>query len=101
MEDERIGLLSLKDALNFPNGSALPSWRADRQDCCQWEHIKCDNIADTMRVTKLHLFGTRDYKLPQPWSLDASLFLPLEELQVLDLIDNGIAGPLFLSLSLS
>ncbi|OWM65942.1 hypothetical protein CDL15_Pgr015367 [Punica granatum] len=84
-EDERVGLLNLKAAFNFPN----PSWHADHQDCCRWKDIKCNNVANTMRVTELHLNHTIHQ---MRWSVDASLFLPLDELQVLDLSWNGLAG---------
>ncbi|XP_031399527.1 receptor-like protein 56 isoform X2 [Punica granatum] len=94
MEDERAALLNLKAAFNSLNGTALPLWHANSRDCCRWEGIKCDNIANTMRVTELYLNGTRDNdELLLPWLLDASLFLPLEELQVLDLSSTaGLAG---------
>ncbi|XP_031387677.1 receptor like protein 21-like [Punica granatum] len=90
-EDERIGLLNLKAAFKFPN----PSWHADHQDCCRWKEIKCSNVANTMRVTELHLNDTIEqmpFYLDASWSLNASLFLPLDELQVLDLSLNGLAG---------
>ncbi|XP_031375357.1 receptor-like protein 15 [Punica granatum] len=88
-ERERIGLMKLKAAFNLPNGSALPSWRDDQGDCCRWEGVRCHNIS--MRVTKLLLNHTRDSSLA-PWSLKASLFLPFEELEVLDLGFNQLTA---------
>ena len=90
IEAERVALLRLKDAFNNPNGSALPSWQG-QGDCCTWESVKCDN--STKRVTHLFLNDTRPYELSNlQWSLNASSFLPLEELQVLDLSGNYLSG---------
>lgn len=90
IEPERTGLLKLKDAFNFPNGQVLPSWRSDRAgDCCGWQGVTCSNTS--MRVTELHLSWTR-LSFDGSWSLNASLFLPFQELRLLDLSDNGITG---------
>ncbi|XP_031387396.1 receptor like protein 21-like isoform X2 [Punica granatum] len=90
-EDERVGLLNLNAAVPFPN----PSWQADHEDCCRWKEIKCSNVANTMRVTELYLNYTI-YQMASlhdaSWSLNASLFLPLDKLQVLDLSWNALAG---------
>ncbi|KAF8029531.1 hypothetical protein BT93_E2060 [Corymbia citriodora subsp. variegata] len=91
-EEERNALLKIKATFNHPNGSSLPSWRNGNSDCCGWEGVKCDNT--TSRVTELCL------RAPQFWALellpprviDASFFLPLEELQVLDLSESFISG---------
>ncbi|XP_031387398.1 receptor-like protein 9b isoform X4 [Punica granatum] len=89
-EDERVGLLNLNAAVPFPN----PSWQADHEDCCRWKEIKCSNVANTMRVTELYLNYTI-YQMASlhdaSWSLNASLFLPLDKLQVLDLSWNALA----------
>ena len=90
LEAERVALLRLKDAFNHPNGSALPSWQG-QGDCCTWESVVCDN--STKRVTHLHLSETRPYELSNlQWSLNASSFLPFEELQELDLSNNYLSG---------
>ncbi|KAL2331108.1 hypothetical protein Fmac_018689 [Flemingia macrophylla] len=89
LEDERVALLKLKDALNHPNGSSLSSWQPHGHgDCCTWERVECDN--STKRVTHLFLDYIRPYELQ--WSLDASSFLPFEDLQYLDLSGNYLAG---------
>ncbi|PKI57101.1 hypothetical protein CRG98_022495 [Punica granatum] len=87
IEPERIGLIKLKAAFNLPNGSTFPWWRDDQGDCCRWEGVWCNNIS--MRVTMLLLNDTRDSRLG-PWSLNASLFLPFEELEALDLGFNQL-----------
>ncbi|OWM69515.1 hypothetical protein CDL15_Pgr013976 [Punica granatum] len=91
-EGERLGQLNVKAAFNFPNGTALPTWRADKEDCCQWERINCSNIRNTMQVTKLQLSG-----LPQPRSLDAGALFPsglceLASLETLSISGNELAG---------
>ncbi|GMQ07224.1 hypothetical protein CsSME_00051506 [Camellia sinensis var. sinensis] len=85
MEEERIGLLKLKEALK--NRSFLSSWGGEESDCCRWRKVKCDNT--TKRVIKLSLSSKLQ---PQQLnsSLDASLFLPFTELQVLTLSWNGL-----------
>ncbi|PKI32165.1 hypothetical protein CRG98_047444, partial [Punica granatum] len=89
IEPERIGLMKLKAAFNVPNGSADPWWRDDKGDCCKWEGVWCNNVS--MRVTMLLLNDTQDSRLG-PWSLNASLFLPFEELEVLDVGFNQLTG---------
>ncbi|KAL7168460.1 hypothetical protein ACSBR2_038825 [Camellia fascicularis] len=87
MEEERIGLLKLKDA--FKNRLFFSSWGGEESDCCRWRKVKCDNT--TKRVIKLSLSSKLQ---PQQInsSLNASLFLPFTELQVLTLSWNGLKG---------
>ncbi|KAI9401103.1 hypothetical protein POPTR_001G065318v4 [Populus trichocarpa] len=89
LEEERIALLHLKDALNYPNGTSLPSWIKGDAHCCDWESIICDS--STGRVTELDLEGVRDRELGD-WYLNASLFLPFQQLNGLYLTANRIAG---------
>ena len=89
VEEERAALLQLKDSLNYPNGTSLPSWRKGDARCCDWESVGCSN--STGRVTRLYLGGTRNGELGD-WYLNASLFLPFQELIYLELVDNQIAG---------
>ncbi|KAI9401095.1 hypothetical protein POPTR_001G064600v4 [Populus trichocarpa] len=72
LEEERIALLHLKDSLNYPNGTSLPSWRIAHANCCDWEHITCNSSTD--------------------WYLNASLFLPFQQLNGVYLYGNRIAG---------
>ncbi|XP_048133814.1 receptor like protein 21-like [Rhodamnia argentea] len=89
LEEEKNALLKIKAAFNHPDGSSLPSWQGEDGDCCGWEGVECDNT--TMQVTRLYLNNTREWGLPSPWVIDASLFLPLEELQVLNLRWNSLS----------
>jgi len=58
LEEERIALLHLKDSLNYPNGTSLPSWRIAHANCCDWEHITCNS--STGRVTFLYLWEHKE-----------------------------------------
>jgi len=89
LEEERIALLHLKDSLNYPNGTSLPSWIKADAHCCDWERITCNS--STGRVTVLYLWGVRNEELGD-WYLNASLFLPFQQLNILYLGGNCIAG---------
>eukprot|EP00258_Populus_trichocarpa_P033165 XP_024449184.1 receptor-like protein 15 isoform X3 [Populus trichocarpa] len=89
LEEERIALLHLKDSLNYPNGTSLPSWIKADAHCCDWESIGCNS--STGRVTELDLWSVRNEELGD-WYLNASLFLPFQQLNSLILMDNRIAG---------
>ncbi|KAH7847029.1 hypothetical protein Vadar_021072 [Vaccinium darrowii] len=100
-EKERFALLQIKDSINFPNGTSLPSWEKDDYlDCCQWERVECHPI--TGRVIKLSLNRTRDWFFELPtrdrlsqdfyWHLNASVLLPFESLQSLHLYGNQLRG---------
>ncbi|KAJ6354286.1 hypothetical protein OIU76_003186 [Salix suchowensis] len=93
LEEERNGLLSIK-ALIDPNSVhwQLSDWTANQEDmadCCAWYGVGCDNT--TRRVVQLSLSDARDKRLGD-WLLNASLFLPFEELQSLDLSANRLVG---------
>ncbi|XP_007013867.2 PREDICTED: receptor like protein 30 [Theobroma cacao] len=99
-EQEKIGLLQLKPFFNYHN--ALHNWvdveGKESSHCCRWERVECDAISG--RVIRLYLW--KEYSdvaqdsenLRQPWYLNASLFLPFEELKSLDLSEHQIAGSL-------
>ncbi|XP_075646252.1 cuscuta receptor 1-like isoform X2 [Castanea sativa] len=95
-EQERIALLELKaSTVNYANEYYyFPHWDlADKEsDCCEWEKVKCD--ITTGRVIKLSLNSTIYWSGESGggWYFNASLFLPFEELQYLDLSANGICG---------
>jgi len=64
-------------------------WVDNNSNCCEWPRIECDNT--TRRVIQLSLFDARDLSLGD-WVLNASLFLPLKELQSLHLGYTGLVG---------
>ncbi|KAF8407173.1 hypothetical protein HHK36_006299 [Tetracentron sinense] len=99
LANERMGLLEFKASVNWTNfvGPLLPSWVDDRanSDCCVWERVKCNR--STGRVIELSLSDTREsyvYSVLDKhiWFLNVSLFLPFEELQLLDLSFNSFDG---------
>ncbi|GMY35743.1 receptor-like protein 15 [Fagus crenata] len=90
LEQEKIALLRLKASMNDPDGYSLPSWNSAKEEseCCDWEGVKC-NIT-TGRVIQLALNYTWfEHGL---WYVNASLFLPFEELNYLDLSYNFFPG---------
>nr|XP_034929573.1 receptor-like protein 9a [Populus alba] len=88
LEEERIGLLEIQSLIH-PYGFYLRDWVDDNSNCCEWYGIECDNT--TRRVIQLSLPYARDFRLGD-WVLNASLFLPLKELQSLDLVYTGLVG---------
>ena len=95
-EQERIALLQFKASIvSYTNEYYFPHWDLGNKesDCCEWEIVKC-NIT-TGRVIQLTLSGTMSYSSRESgigWYFNASLFLPFEDLQYLDLSWNGIRG---------
>ena len=90
-EHERVALLQLKASINSTADiDYLPTWNSThkKSDCCDWEGVKCDNT--TGRVIQLDLNYTINWSR-EDWCLNASLFLPFEELQYLYLVDNQIS----------
>ena len=89
-EHERAALLQLKASMNFTADiDPLRTWNSTNKnsDCCDWERVKCDNT--TGRVIQLDLNDMIGWSR-EDWCLNASLFLPFEELQYLNLVVNGI-----------
>ncbi|KAL3747763.1 hypothetical protein ACJRO7_016553 [Eucalyptus globulus] len=110
LEEERNALLNIKAAFNRScalswrnsHGFYDLSWGNSHGDCCGWQPVKCDNT--TSRVTQLYLHGAAqcrrlilsrwlgwEIEESRPWVIDTTLFLPLEELQVLDLSVNSLS----------
>ncbi|KAK5841068.1 hypothetical protein PVK06_009976 [Gossypium arboreum] len=100
LEHERIALLHLKPFFNYRH--QLQSWvEVKGSDCCKWEGVECNTT--TRRVILLSLNSTRwddnmDYNMDNrnlnAWYLNASMFLPFEELKSLYLSGNAIGGNL-------
>ncbi|XP_010244882.1 PREDICTED: probable LRR receptor-like serine/threonine-protein kinase At4g36180 isoform X2 [Nelumbo nucifera] len=86
LEKERVALLELKTSIFQPDGSSLSTWDDEEGDCCEWEGVKCNNT--TKRVIQISLSGARQ----GDWNLNASLFLPFEELQSLNLSSCLLSG---------
>ncbi|XVF65728.1 hypothetical protein PTKIN_Ptkin09bG0273000 [Pterospermum kingtungense] len=88
-EQERLALLQLKPF--FPDLRRINWTEEEGSDCCQWERVECNKT--TRRVTKLSLTSTIfNFQSIEKWYLNASLFLPFEELRTLYLNRSQIAG---------
>ncbi|PIA28367.1 hypothetical protein AQUCO_07100033v1 [Aquilegia coerulea] len=89
LEKERIALLELKNSREWDPISSydpLSTWDDKKEfDCCVWERVGCNNT--TRQVIQLTLY--RAFRSDIGY-LNASLFLPFEELQYLDLSDNRL-----------
>ena len=92
-EQERIALLQYKaSTASYTVKYHFTSWDSDNKesDCCEWEGVKCN--LTTGRVIQLAL----DYAMYRSeccgWYFNASMFLPFEELQDLNLGSNAISG---------
>ncbi|KAL7170778.1 hypothetical protein ACSBR2_035618 [Camellia fascicularis] len=106
LEWERRGLLEFKSFLKSNGSDAnhlLPTWVDEKPDhhhhqqiqseCCDWERVTCDPT--TGHVTELSLDNIKnlaygDYN--NIWIINASLFLPFEELRSLNLSYNLFSG---------
>nr|DAD30222.1 TPA_asm: hypothetical protein HUJ06_031690 [Nelumbo nucifera] len=99
LEQEKMALLAFKASVPWTDyddtsSGRLPSWVEDddNDDCCSWERVQCN--LTTGWIIQLYLCYIRsrayddDVHLPI-WLLNASLFLPFQELQHLDLSENG------------
>ena len=92
LEEERIALLQIKTSFvdhSNDTSSWLLSWGEDAL-CCSWEGVTCSN-STTRRVIEISLFFARNWSMGD-WYLNASIFLPFQELKVLELGANSIAG---------
>ncbi|KAI9378600.1 hypothetical protein POPTR_018G118035v4 [Populus trichocarpa] len=103
LEEERIALLQIKTSMVDPNhmGSPLLSWGEDAL-CCNWAGVTCDSI--TGRVIVIFLHNARGWFIDPSkgvwdrnasmgdWYLNATMFLPFQELNTLGLSNNDIAG---------
>ncbi|XP_030963302.1 receptor-like protein 15 [Quercus lobata] len=92
-EQERIALLQYKaSTASYTDKYHFTSWDSDNKesDCCEWKGVKCN--LKTGRVIQLAL----DYAMYGSdccgWYFNASMFLPFEELQDLNLGSNSISG---------
>ncbi|KAJ9688741.1 hypothetical protein PVL29_014408 [Vitis rotundifolia] len=89
LEEEKVGLLQLKASIKHQYDTALSSWGREVGDCCRWKYVTCDN--KTNRVIRFSLRSISNFELEE-WSLNASLLLPFQQLQNLDLSNNCLTG---------
>ncbi|XP_022751580.1 LRR receptor-like serine/threonine-protein kinase GSO1 [Durio zibethinus] len=97
-EQEKTALLQLN-----PFFGQIWGVETQSSNCCEWDRVECNN--STGRVMRLFLnhtfteevwhdlsYGYYDVTGSHDWYLNASLFLPFEELNSLYLSENSIAG---------
>lgn len=86
LEGERKALLQIKESINYPNGSALPSWVGE--NCCKWgRRVKCDESSSHVEIIDLQ--QGRNASLGK-WSPNATLFSQFKNLVEIDLSNNMI-----------
>ncbi|KAG8651986.1 hypothetical protein MANES_06G041900v8 [Manihot esculenta] len=88
LENERIALLQIKSHFNSSSSSFMSTWGVTA-DCCSWVRVYCNST--TGHVVQLSLDGVRSSE-EDYWYLNASLFLPFQQLNYLSLWGNNIAG---------
>ena len=95
-EQERIALLQFEASLvNYANEYYFPFWDVGNKesDCCEWEKVKCNiTTGRVIQLTLNNILGTWMSEDKGCWYFNASMFLPFEELQYLDLSYNSIPG---------
>ncbi|WCJ42107.1 Receptor-like protein 13 [Euphorbia peplus] len=92
-EDEKLALLQLKSSFNSssPNFTLTSFYQwgfHNEDDCCKWDGVHCSS--STGRLTGLFLDG--DYLATTEWKMNATLFLPFQQLTTLSLQDFVIHG---------
>ncbi|MFQ6644321.1 hypothetical protein Gotur_018150 [Gossypium turneri] len=96
LEEERFALFQLKPFFEFIdykfqdliNDKYFVYEKESSSNCCEWERVECNPISGRV----IHLFLNYSGYNEMHWYLNASLFLPFEELQNLSLSENSIAG---------
>jgi len=97
LEEERSSLLEIKAWFNHAGAAGsyeLEGWDKEHFNCCNWNGVVCDNT--TNRVIELRLEGVNYdfFNAVEDLDLNASLFLPFKELEILDLSANQLVGGL-------
>ncbi|KAG5244705.1 receptor protein [Salix suchowensis] len=94
LQEERSSLLEIKAWFSHAGAGfyELQGWDKEHFNCCNWGYrVACDRT--TNRVIKLDLSYVNFYALEDLY-LNASLFLPFKELEILDLRGNQLVGGL-------
>ncbi|CAL1358980.1 unnamed protein product [Linum trigynum] len=103
-EQERISLLHLKYSLNNP--PYMSSWSGERtnssdDECCYWDGVSCNPATGKVAELDLGYQDESDFNSPAKPDLNASLFLPFQDLTLLSLRGYHIQGwPSFGSLEI-
>ncbi|WCJ42108.1 receptor like protein 13 [Euphorbia peplus] len=88
-EDEKLALLQLKSSFNSSSSSFTWGF-PNEDDCCKWDGVHCSS--STGRLTGLFFEGEVDYWATTEWKMNATLFLPFQQLTTLSMVDFVIGG---------
>jgi len=96
LEEERISLLEIKAWFNHAGAGSyeLEGWDKEHFNCCNWHRVVCDNTTNRVIELRLSFVNYDDLNALEDLDLNASLFLPFKELEILDLTDNQLVGGL-------
>jgi len=96
LEEERISLLEIKAWFNHAGAGSyeLEGWDKEHFNCCNWDRVVCDNTTNRVIELRLSFVNYDDLNALEDLDLNASLFLPFKELEILDLTDNQLVGGL-------
>ncbi|KAL3845825.1 hypothetical protein ACJIZ3_003228 [Penstemon smallii] len=92
IEQERIGLLRLKEEIFKLPKYLNSTWGEQETDCCKWDNVKCHLL--TKRVVQLELF-IEGHELDAKrglWYLNSSLLLPFQELHNFSIYSDKLKG---------
>ncbi|KAL3845823.1 hypothetical protein ACJIZ3_003226 [Penstemon smallii] len=96
IEEERIGLLKLKEEIfkppKFDSAYEYSTWGEQETDCCKWISVKCDLL--TKRVVQIDLFiYSQEIDAKRGlWYLNSSLLLPFQELHNISIESDFLKG---------
>lgn len=91
LKEEKTALVQIKASWNDHSYAIRSRWGGE-DDCCLWTEVTCDE--HTGRVIEMDLSGLLDERA----ILNATLFLPFEELRSLNFGNNHFLGMYLLSL---
>ena len=98
LEEERISLLEIKAWFNHARAAwsydQLEGWDKEHFNCCNWDMVVCDNTTNRVIELQLSLVNYDFVNAVEDLDLNASLFLPFKELEILDLSGNQLVGGL-------
>nr|TKR91849.1 hypothetical protein D5086_0000219710 [Populus alba] len=97
LDEERISLLEIKAWFNHagaPGSYYLDGWGKEHFNCCNWDWVVCDNTTNRLIELDLSYVNYDGLNAVEDLDLNASLFLPFKELEILDLSANQLVGGL-------
>ncbi|KAK4489933.1 hypothetical protein RD792_000582 [Penstemon davidsonii] len=95
IEQERIGLLKLKEIFKSPKFDSAyeySTWDEHETDCCKWTRVKCDLLTKRVVQLELRIYSMENNAKRGFWYLNSSLLLPLQELHNFTLYSDFCKG---------